>query len=233
MYALTNPDSLSGKGERRSASLHADDVSPVQIKTVNLADFALPAATPTIVNLSDADDKRWAGLVMLPAGTEWTLNAGARHDVYILQGSLSEAGEDFPVGTFITRSDLSYLRSGPEGALLFIYRDSIATLSGNETVRQADLTWHPGSVTGMRVAPLSSAHHRLMLVSWAPGVGTRFHQHPWGEEIFVIKGMLQDQNGRYPAGTWQRMASGSGHRPFTEEDTLILLRNGHFRTPNT
>jgi anti-sigma factor ChrR (cupin superfamily) len=57
----------------------------------------------------------------------------------------------------------------------------------------------------------------------------RFHQHPRGEEIFVLKGTLCDKYGRYAAATWQRFPPGTGHAPFAETETLIHLRNGYLQ----
>ena len=89
--------------------------------------------------------------------------------------------------------------------------------------------WQQGGVRGMRIAPLIDDYYRLMLVSWSPNTNVPYHDHPRGEEIFVLKGELQDQRGRYPAGTWQRLHPGTGHSPHVTADTLILLRNGHLR----
>jgi anti-sigma factor ChrR (cupin superfamily) len=63
----------------------------------------------------------------------------------------------------------------------------------------------------------------------APGTRAHMHHHPRGEEIDVLEGELQDQRGRYPAGSWQRLHADPGHAPFADVDTLILLRNGHLR----
>ena len=81
----------------------------------------------------------------------------------------------------------------------------------------------------MQVASLIGPDHELMLVVWSRGTHMRFHRHPQGEEIFVLQGELRDQHGCYPAGTWQRLHPGTGHAPYSETDTLILLRNGHLR----
>lgn len=66
-----------------------------------------------------------------------------------------------------------------------------------------------------------------MRVAWTRSSQMRFHNHSAGEEIFVLQGELCDQSGQYPAGTWWRLHPGTGHAPYSETDTLILLRNGH------
>ena len=38
----------------------------------------------------------------------------------------------------------------------------------------------------------------------APGCEVPEHTHPGGEELFVLEGGLEDQNGRYKKGCWGR-----------------------------
>ena len=190
---------------------------------------SLPSAAAQVVDLSDADDPRWAGVVTLAPFCDLPWIAAARHDVYVLRGSVTEPGAEHGEGTFVSRDHRSGLAASGRGATLLVYRDQFAAGGGNHTLPAAAQRWYPGRVDGMSATLLSEHHHRLILVRWKAGTRTRMHQHPWGEEIYVLEGVLQDQRGRYPAGSWQRLRADSGHAPFAEEDTLIMLRNGHLR----
>ncbi|MEK9755036.1 MAG: cupin domain-containing protein, partial [Rhodospirillaceae bacterium] len=53
------------------------------------------------------------------------------------------------------------------------------------------------------------------------------HDHPGGEEIFVVEGSLIDEHGRYPEGTWLRAPSGSVHSPYTDEGCVLWVKSGH------
>ena len=57
----------------------------------------------------------------------------------------------------------------------------------------------------------------------------QFHQHVHvgGEEIYVMKGTLIDEQGSYPAGSWIRSPHLSRHKPWVEEDTLLWVKVGH------
>ena len=68
---------------------------------------------------------------------------------------------------------------------------------------------------------------RVSLVHWAPH--TRFvpHVHPGGEEIFVLDGALEDEEGRYAVGSWLRNPAGSQHMPFSLEGCLLYVKIGH------
>jgi len=187
-----------------------------------------------VIGFMNAGDIHWAGIVDLPAHEYLTLDVSSLNDLYILQGELVEnAGPVYTVGAFLRRSKKTELIAGPEGARLLKYRDRGAAPSDHATVTPSQLIWREGGAVGMKVASLVNANHRLMLVSWARGTQIRLHDHPRGEEIFVLTGELQDQHGRYPAGTWQRLYPETSHSPYSETHTLILLRNGHLHFRDT
>jgi anti-sigma factor ChrR (cupin superfamily) len=67
----------------------------------------------------------------------------------------------------------------------------------------------------------------VALVRWAPGTVFQPHGHPGGEEIFVLDGGFQDEQGSYPAGSWLRNPPGSAHRPWSEQGCTIWVKTGH------
>lgn len=50
-----------------------------------------------------------------------------------------------------------------------------------------------------------------------------------GVEIFVIDGVLEDEQGSYPKHTWLRDAPGSKHRFKTLDGCVFYLKTGHGR----
>lgn len=60
--------------------------------------------------------------------------------------------------------------------------------------------------------------------------GARFptHNHPAGEEIFVLEGVFSDENGDYPAGTYIRNPAGTSHAPFSEQGCVIFVKLCYF-----
>lgn len=183
--------------------------------------------SPQTTHLTAADDPRWSGVVWCPPLSSVEVTAGAAHDVYLLRGTVVADASTYAEGTFIADWRDKPLTAGRDGAALFIFRHAPMFAARTQFIEPQDLVWYPGGAAGMRVAPLVNAHHRVILVSWQPGTKVGFHDHPFGEEIFVLNGELQDQRGRYPVGSWQRLYPNTGHAPFAEERTLIILRNGH------
>ncbi|MEL6224757.1 MAG: cupin domain-containing protein [Cyanobacteria bacterium J06627_8] len=89
-------------------------------------------------------------------------------------------------------------------------------------------TWIPGLVPGLEVMPLHAyGSENVALVKWAPGNQFQPHRHWRGEEIFVLDGVFEDEQGRYPKGTWLRNPPGSVHTPFSAEGCLIYVKTGH------
>lgn len=190
---------------------------------------AAPPHGAGVVHLSAPDDARWSGVVELAPRAVLALDAGLRHDLFMLRGELAdEHGLALRAGDFASRSTPGRLYAGAGGATLFAYRQ--APGDGRERVVAQDArTWRPGRAPGLAVAPLSDDGHSLTLVDWQPGARTAPHAHARGEEIFVLGGELRSGDARLPAGSWLRLHPGEPHAPFAQTPTLILLRNGHLR----
>lgn len=180
-----------------------------------------------VVHLSSPSCARWAGFHILPPRDQLDLLQHSRHDVQVVRGALKLNGRAVAAGTFVSRGQALTLCACDEGGAFFVYSDSLSTASGHETVAPSERIWHQGAIPGMAVAPLSKIHHRVSLVAWQAGTRAPVHTHPFGEELFVLRGELQDERGAYPAGAWLRLHAGSSHAPFAEQPTLILLRSGH------
>jgi anti-sigma factor ChrR (cupin superfamily) len=67
---------------------------------------------------------------------------------------------------------------------------------------------------------------RTSLIRIEPAGRLVRHGHPFGEEAFVLEGVLADEHGRYPAGTWIRNPAGSAHAPGSDGGCVFLLSTG-------
>ena len=54
------------------------------------------------------------------------------------------------------------------------------------------------------------------------------HEHAKGEEFLVLEGVLSDEHGDYPTGTYVRNPPGSGHSPFSKDGCRILVKLRQF-----
>ncbi|MFM7170985.1 MAG: cupin domain-containing protein [Cyanobium sp.] len=88
--------------------------------------------------------------------------------------------------------------------------------------------WLQGLVEGLEVMPLHAwGSEHVALVRWAPGTVFHRHGHPGGEEILVLEGVFEDEEGAYPEGTWLRNPPGSVHRPWSGAGCTIWVKTGH------
>ncbi|MEM9174537.1 MAG: cupin domain-containing protein [Myxococcota bacterium] len=74
-----------------------------------------------------------------------------------------------------------------------------------------------------RVGPQESGQV-TSLVRYLPGASFPEHDHPEGEEIFVLEGVFSDQLGHGTVGMHLLNPEGHRHTPFSEEGCLILVK---------
>lgn len=57
----------------------------------------------------------------------------------------------------------------------------------------------------------------------APRDAFQRHRHAGGEAYVVLKGVIADEYGRYPAGSFVWLPRDSVHTPWAEGDTVVLV----------
>lgn len=62
------------------------------------------------------------------------------------------------------------------------------------------------------------------LVRYEPGAQFHRHEHPDGEEIFVLEGTFSDATGDYRAGTYLLHPQGFAHAPFSRAGCTLFVR---------
>lgn len=151
-------------------------------------------------------------------------------EFFVLEGEFCDELGRYPAGTYVKNpAGSAHSPSSPAGCTIFVKLRQLDPLDQQRVVVQAGSgTWLPGLVPGLSVLPLSTfAGRQAALVRWAPGTRFKLHRHFGGEEIFVLGGLFEDEQGAYPAGTWLRNPHLSQHRPFSGEGCTILVITGH------
>jgi len=75
--------------------------------------------------------------------------------------------------------------------------------------------------------------HTTSFVKFEPNSFFPQHQHPQGEEVYVLEGVFSDENGDYPAGSYLRNPPGSQHKPFTREGCTLFVKLEQFQSDDT
>lgn len=155
---------------------------------------------------------------------------GLGEEFLVLAGTFSDEAGDYPAGTYVRNPPgTAHAPHSDEGCTLFVkLRQFHPDDRERVVIDTRDAEWFPGLVRGLAVLPLHRFGSELVsLVRWAPNTVFQAHQHTDGEEVFVLDGALEDDEGRYPTGTWLRNPPGSQHRPFSIEGCLIYVKIGH------
>ncbi|HWI86119.1 MAG TPA: cupin domain-containing protein [Sphingomonas sp.] len=183
---------------------------------------------PALRFLAPRDDPLGAAIAHGPSRCSLQLAAWQRHDIFVLDGSVHTHD------TALISSD--YLSMpGPldlvwaSDATALILSEPLDPGAGIELVRSYERRWRMGAVEGLAVCDLRIASTSIALVQWCPGVVVTTHDHPHGEEIYVLDGRLLNAPDTMQAGDWVRLTPGMRHAPSADEPTLILLRNGHLK----
>lgn len=66
--------------------------------------------------------------------------------------------------------------------------------------------------------------HATSIVRYEAGAKFNSHNHPLGEEIYVISGVFSDETGDYPAGSYFRNPKGFVHAPFSINGCELLVK---------
>lgn len=213
--------------------IHAD----LTIRAVNFADEARWVPSPMAgverrMLERDGDEvARATSVVRYRPGSRFPRHAHALGEEFlVLEGTFADELGEYPAGTYVRNPPGSgHAPWSEDGCVLFV---KLRQFHPNDlervTIDTRSAEWFPGISRGIAVLPLHGfGTERVSLVRWAPR--TRFfpHEHPGGEEIFVLDGAIEDDEGRYATGSWLRNPPGSRHAPFSLEGCLLYVKIGH------
>ncbi|MEJ0094758.1 MAG: cupin domain-containing protein [Methylocella sp.] len=107
-----------------------------------------------------------------------------------------------------------------------------ADFSQRVVVRPGDAEWTPSPQKGVDRLMLDRIGGEIAratsFVRFSPDSVFPHHTHGGGEEIFVMDGVLEDENGRYPTGTYIRDPIGSSHAPFSRQGCTLFAKLWQF-----
>lgn len=92
--------------------------------------------------------------------------------------------------------------------------------------------WLPSPAQGVWRRPLAREDaergHATSIVRYEPGASFRGHNHPLGEEIFVLQGTFSDETGDFGPGCYFRNPPGFIHAPYSRNGCVILVKLHQF-----
>ncbi|MGI9237070.1 MAG: cupin domain-containing protein [Woeseiaceae bacterium] len=106
-------------------------------------------------------------------------------------------------------------------------------LSARAAVHTGEIEWSPspsGTVWRKRVhlVGLPESGQVTSIVRYEAESSFPVHDHPDGEEIFVLDGVFSDEHGDWPAGTYLLNPDGFRHAPFSKPGCLLFVKLRQF-----
>ncbi len=150
-------------------------------------------------------------------------------EILVLDGVFSDEHGDWPAGTYLLNPEgFRHAPFSREGCTLFV---KLRQFPGSDRERHAidtgQLAWQPTDTEGVACKPLYSQpgfSDTTRLERWDAGTESGDIFHADGAELFVVGGDLQDEDGRYPAGTWLRLPRGATHRPASSSGCTLYVK---------
>ncbi|BDX22036.1 cupin [Polynucleobacter sp. TUM22923] len=109
--------------------------------------------------------------------------------------------------------------------------DIHADYSKRVVINHHDLPWVKSPESGIERRMLDRIGDEVAkatsIVRYQPGSRFPLHMHELGEEILVLDGVLSDEAGDYPAGTYIINPPGSAHAPYTENGCTLFVKLRH------
>ena len=97
--------------------------------------------------------------------------------------------------------------------------------------------WQTSPKKGVWRKPLAREEaeqgHATSIVKFEAGASFSEHNHPLGEEIFVLEGVFSDHTGDYGAGSYLRNPKGFTHAPFSKEGCTLFVKLHQFQTDDS
>lgn len=178
-----------------------------------------------------AESGRATSLVRFAPGSHFNAHTHTGGEEFlVLDGVFSDETGDFGAGTYIRNPPGSrHQPHSDTGCVILVKLCQMDDDDRNQVqIDTAAADWRAGLVDGLTVLPLyERGVEHVALVKWQAGTEFHRHGHPGGEEILVLDGIFEDEQGRYPKGTWLRNPPSSAHTPFSTNGGLIYVKTGH------
>jgi len=154
-------------------------------------------------------------------------------EILVLEGTFSDETGDYHAGCYFRNPEgFRHAPFSEGGALILVKLHQFQDGDVAHVTIQTDAANWQSDCRGIEVLSLHSfKEERVVLERWSAGISAKRQASPGGEEIYVLKGALIDEQGIYPAGTWLRNPKTAGNETGlasrVTEDTVIWIKSGH------
>ncbi len=175
---------------------------------------------------------RVTSLVKFDAGAKFPAHGHAGgEEILVLSGIFSDHTGDYGPGSYLLNTEgFSHEPWSDDGCELFVKLQQYGGDGRQQlALDTAAMDWQEGDIPGLQYKVLSADERfddRTMLFRLRAGSQVPLHDHPGGEEVYIIEGELEDQHGLARAGCWARYPRGSSHSVGILADSLLYVKSG-------
>ena len=153
-------------------------------------------------------------------------------EILVLDGVFSDEHGDYPTGSYMLNPEgFSHAPFSEPGCVIFVKLKQYPGPARRKiNIDTHGAGWKPGSTPGVQVMTLYAEDgypETMALARLDPDTRIASHDHPGGEEVFVIEGGYEDALGAYGPGAWVRYPPASRHAVHSEAGCLLYLKTGH------
>lgn len=196
-------------------------------------DSPMPGVQRMMLDRDGGEVARATSLVRYAPNSTFSAHThGGGEEFLVLEGEFGDEHGRYGAGVY-ARNPIGTSHSpvvGAAGALILVKLHQFSTTdTAHFTLDTRAAPFQPGAVPGVDALQLHQHGSELVrLVRFAPNLEFPGHDHPGGEELFVVQGSLHDEHGDYPEGSWVRSPVGSSHHASSgPEGCLLWIKTGH------
>jgi anti-sigma factor ChrR (cupin superfamily) len=153
-------------------------------------------------------------------------------EILVLDGVFSDQHGDYPAGTFLLNPEgFSHAPFSREGCVLFV---KLRQYPGRERrqiiVDTNTVEWQPQPAPGVSAMPLyaeAGYPEVIRLIRLAPGARMPAQDESGGAELFVLEGVLEDEQAQCGKGSWARYPAGGSLTLHSAQGCAFYLKTGH------
>jgi anti-sigma factor ChrR (cupin superfamily) len=219
-----------------SEAQNADFTERVVIDTTALP--WQPSPSPSVFRkrldlVGGAESGRVTSVVRYAPGSAFPAHGHPEgEEILVLEGVFSDEHGDYPAGSYLLNPPgFAHAPFSRPGAILFVKLRQFGGRGRRKVaIDSRSAAFERGQAPGIARLLLyrdAAFPETIELYRMDAGAKTALETYPGGEEIFVLEGAFEDEDGHYTAGTWLRLPVGSAHVKRSRGGATLYVKQGH------
>ncbi len=155
---------------------------------------------------------------------------GGGEEFFVLSGTFCDETGEFPAGSYVRNPPgSSHKPFSREGCTILVKLRQMRPDDTRRVVVDSNTAeWQAGETPAHHIIPLfEGPDERVTLEKLEAGGSMAPKDAEGGDEVFVLAGTVQDENGTYKKGTWIRNPPGTRHGFESPDGCLLWIKRGH------